>query len=130
MCVQYSPLTVHVVAWACVHVVAWACCSLVECRELCVRYEPANCLHTCSTGSPPHIGCSPSPTLSRALSYPPTRPLLPSLLSPSLPLPLTVDCWDGDNEEPIIYHGHTRTSKILFKDVIQAIKDYAFVASE
>ena len=26
-----------------------------------------------------------------------------------------LDCWDGDNGEPIIYHGHTLTSKILFK---------------
>lgn len=42
----------------------------------------------------------------------------------------TVDTWDGPNNEPIIYHGHTLTSKILFKDVIQAINDYAFVVSE
>ena len=42
---------------------------------------------------------------------------------------LTVDCWDGDNDEPIIYHGHTLTSKILFKDVITAIKDHAFATS-
>ncbi|ELU11921.1 hypothetical protein CAPTEDRAFT_81180, partial [Capitella teleta] len=27
-----------------------------------------------------------------------------------------LDCWDGPNNEPIIYHGHTLTSKILFKD--------------
>ncbi len=26
-----------------------------------------------------------------------------------------LDCWDGDKGEPIIYHGHTLTSKILFK---------------
>ncbi|KAI5086382.1 phospholipase C, delta 1b isoform X1, partial [Silurus meridionalis] len=37
-----------------------------------------------------------------------------------------LDCWDGPNGEPIIYHGHTLTSKVLFKDVIKAIKDYAF----
>ena len=43
---------------------------------------------------------------------------------------LTVDCWDGPNNEPIIYHGHTLTSKILFKDVIQGIKDYAFCVSK
>lgn len=41
-----------------------------------------------------------------------------------------VDCWDGDDNEPIIYHGHTLTSKILFKDVIEAIKEHAFVASQ
>ncbi len=30
-----------------------------------------------------------------------------------------MDCWDGEDGEPIIYHGYTLTSKILFKDVIQ-----------
>lgn len=68
-----------------------------------------------------------------------------------------LDCWNGDNGEPIIYHGHTLTSKILFKgtfsfalsyiaisfyviahikidfclcvDVIDAVKQNAFVAS-
>ncbi|XP_014890258.1 1-phosphatidylinositol 4,5-bisphosphate phosphodiesterase delta-1-like isoform X2 [Poecilia latipinna] len=40
-----------------------------------------------------------------------------------------LDCWDGPNGEPIIYHGYTLTSKILFKDVIRAIKDYAFKTS-
>lgn len=40
-----------------------------------------------------------------------------------------LDCWDGPNNEPIIYHGHTLTSKILFKDVIQAINEYAFYVS-
>ena len=42
---------------------------------------------------------------------------------------LLVDCWDGDDNEPIIYHGHTLTSKILFKDAIAAIKEHAFTAS-
>lgn len=37
-----------------------------------------------------------------------------------------LDCWDGPNSEPIIYHGYTLTSKILFSDVIKAIKNYAF----
>ena len=37
----------------------------------------------------------------------------------------TVDIWNGDNNEPVVYHGHTFTSKILFKDVIQEI-DKAF----
>ncbi|CAI9540028.1 unnamed protein product, partial [Staurois parvus] len=40
-----------------------------------------------------------------------------------------LDCWDGPNGEPIIYHGYTLTSKILFKDVITAIKNYAFKTS-
>jgi len=37
-----------------------------------------------------------------------------------------LDCWDGSDGEPVIYHGYTLTSKILFKDVIKAIKEYAF----
>ncbi len=42
-----------------------------------------------------------------------------------------VDCWDGDDGEPIIYHGWTLTSKISFREVMQdAIKRYAFHASE
>ncbi|GCB75615.1 hypothetical protein scyTo_0017366, partial [Scyliorhinus torazame] len=40
-----------------------------------------------------------------------------------------LDCWDGRDGEPVIYHGYTLTSKILFKDVIQTIKQYAFKAS-
>ncbi len=42
-----------------------------------------------------------------------------------------LDCWDGDDGEPIIYHGWTLTSKILFKDVIkEAILPYAFARSD
>ncbi|XP_063067811.1 1-phosphatidylinositol 4,5-bisphosphate phosphodiesterase delta-4 [Engraulis encrasicolus] len=41
-----------------------------------------------------------------------------------------VDCWDGPNGEPIVYHGHTLTSKILFKDVVNALDNYAFKVSE
>jgi len=40
-----------------------------------------------------------------------------------------VDCWDGSDGDPVIYHGYTLTSKILFQDVIRAIRDYAFVTS-
>ncbi|XP_060086322.1 1-phosphatidylinositol 4,5-bisphosphate phosphodiesterase eta-2-like [Ylistrum balloti] len=40
-----------------------------------------------------------------------------------------LDCWDGPDDEPVIYHGYTLTSKILFRDVIGAIKDYAFHSS-
>ncbi|XP_063052824.1 1-phosphatidylinositol 4,5-bisphosphate phosphodiesterase zeta-1-like [Engraulis encrasicolus] len=42
---------------------------------------------------------------------------------------LEIDCWDGPDHEPIVYHGYTLTSKILFKDVISTVKDYAFAAS-
>uniref|UniRef100_A0A672MXZ6 Phosphoinositide phospholipase C n=1 Tax=Sinocyclocheilus grahami TaxID=75366 RepID=A0A672MXZ6_SINGR len=41
-----------------------------------------------------------------------------------------VDCWNGSNGEPVVYHGHTLTSKILLKDVIATIANYAFKASE
>ncbi|XP_071341214.1 1-phosphatidylinositol 4,5-bisphosphate phosphodiesterase delta-1a isoform X1 [Trachinotus anak] len=41
-----------------------------------------------------------------------------------------LDCWDGANGEPVIYHGYTLTSKVLFKDVIKAIKEYAFKTSD
>ncbi|ESO87010.1 hypothetical protein LOTGIDRAFT_51557, partial [Lottia gigantea] len=42
---------------------------------------------------------------------------------------LELDCWDGPNEEPIIYHGHTLTSKISFRGVIEAIYEHAFTKS-
>ncbi|XP_041365135.1 inactive phospholipase C-like protein 2 isoform X2 [Gigantopelta aegis] len=41
-----------------------------------------------------------------------------------------LDCWDGPNDEPIIYHGHTLTSKISFRSVVEAIKQYAFEVSD
>lgn len=41
-----------------------------------------------------------------------------------------LDCWDGPNGEPIIYHGYTRTSKISFLCVIEAIHQYAFHVSD
>lgn len=42
---------------------------------------------------------------------------------------LELDCWDGPDGEPIIYHGYTLTSKIKFKDVVECIGKYAFEAS-
>ncbi|CAG8498377.1 2200_t:CDS:10, partial [Dentiscutata heterogama] len=36
-----------------------------------------------------------------------------------------IDCWDGP-DGPIVYHGHTLTTKIKFQDVISAIRTYAF----
>ena len=44
-----------------------------------------------------------------------------------------LDCWDGPEGSaggPLIYHGHTLTSKIRFRDVIETIKEHAFVTSE
>ncbi|NWZ03991.1 PLCZ1 phosphodiesterase, partial [Loxia curvirostra] len=42
---------------------------------------------------------------------------------------LEIDCWDGHNNEPIVYHGHTLTSKIPFRSVIHVIDKYAFMSS-
>jgi len=44
--------------------------------------------------------------------------------------PHSVDCWDGPDDLPIIYHGHTLTSKIKFLDVLHTIKEHAFITSE
>uniref|UniRef100_A0A2K6UUV1 Phosphoinositide phospholipase C n=1 Tax=Saimiri boliviensis boliviensis TaxID=39432 RepID=A0A2K6UUV1_SAIBB len=41
-----------------------------------------------------------------------------------------VDVWDGPNGEPIVYHGHTLTSRILFKDVVATVAQYAFQTSD
>ncbi|KAL9655037.1 hypothetical protein ABK040_008820 [Willaertia magna] len=39
-----------------------------------------------------------------------------------------LDCWDG-KDAPVIYHGHTFTSKISFRSVVEIINEYAFRAS-
>ncbi|XP_031435387.1 1-phosphatidylinositol 4,5-bisphosphate phosphodiesterase epsilon-1-like isoform X3 [Clupea harengus] len=41
-----------------------------------------------------------------------------------------LDCWDGDDGTPIIYHGHTLTTRIPFKDVVEAVNRSAFVTSD
>ncbi|CAF0940034.1 unnamed protein product, partial [Didymodactylos carnosus] len=45
---------------------------------------------------------------------------------------IELDCWDGKNEheEPIITHGKAMCTDIVFKEVIMAIRDTAFVTSE
>ncbi|NXN11625.1 PLCZ1 phosphodiesterase, partial [Indicator maculatus] len=43
---------------------------------------------------------------------------------------LEIDCWDGSNNEPVVYHGHTLTGKILFRSVIQVVDKYAFAVSD
>ncbi|EGB11462.1 hypothetical protein AURANDRAFT_21478, partial [Aureococcus anophagefferens] len=40
-----------------------------------------------------------------------------------------LDSWDGDDGEPVIFHGHTLTSKIPLRSVVVAIKKWAFYAS-
>ncbi|XP_054156310.1 1-phosphatidylinositol 4,5-bisphosphate phosphodiesterase delta-4-like [Oppia nitens] len=41
-----------------------------------------------------------------------------------------LDVWDGDDGEPIIYHGYTLTTKILLRDVLKTIHRYAFKKSQ
>ena len=43
-----------------------------------------------------------------------------------------LDCWDNDKDlnMPIIYHGHTLTSKITFLEVVETVRDYGFKTSE
>ncbi|OWK03429.1 PLCG1 [Cervus elaphus hippelaphus] len=43
---------------------------------------------------------------------------------------IELDCWDGPDGMPVIYHGHTLTTKIKFSDVLHTIKEHAFVASD
>lgn len=40
-----------------------------------------------------------------------------------------IDCWDGPNQQPIVYHGYTMTSKIKFAEVLPAIRASAFWSS-
>jgi phosphatidylinositol phospholipase C gamma-1 len=41
-----------------------------------------------------------------------------------------LDCSNGQDGKPFIYHGLTMTSKIKFLDVMKTIKEHAFVTSE
>ncbi|MES1921095.1 1-phosphatidylinositol 4,5-bisphosphate phosphodiesterase delta-1, variant 3 [Bonamia ostreae] len=40
-----------------------------------------------------------------------------------------IDCWDGPNDHPVVYHGYTLTQKIGFGEVIKAIAEHAFDVS-
>lgn len=40
---------------------------------------------------------------------------------------IELDCWDGKDGEPVIYHGYTMTSKVKFRYVILNINDFAFL---
>lgn len=43
---------------------------------------------------------------------------------------LEIDCWDGTDGRPIVSHGRTMTTSVLFADCITVINRYAFVSSE
>ncbi len=40
-----------------------------------------------------------------------------------------LDVWDGDDGNPVVYHGRTLTSKVSFKTVVEVINESAFVTS-
>ncbi|GAB7350400.1 hypothetical protein MBLNU459_g1019t1 [Dothideomycetes sp. NU459] len=40
-----------------------------------------------------------------------------------------IDCWDGKDGRPIVNHGHTLTTEIMFEDCISVIARYAFATS-
>jgi len=42
---------------------------------------------------------------------------------------IIVDCYDGNNMEPIVYHGNTFTTPITFREIIFAIETQAFSVS-
>jgi phosphatidylinositol phospholipase C delta len=42
---------------------------------------------------------------------------------------LEIDIWDGPSGEPIVYHGFTLTTKIMFRDVLRVIRSHGFVAT-
>lgn len=41
-----------------------------------------------------------------------------------------IDCWDGPDGRPIVLHGRTMTSSVLFADCISVINQFAFHASD
>lgn len=40
-----------------------------------------------------------------------------------------MDCYDGDDMEPIVYHGNTLVRPITFREIINVIKTEAFTVS-
>ena len=41
-----------------------------------------------------------------------------------------IDCWDGADGRPIVSHGRTMTSSVLFADCILVVNRYAFISSD
>ncbi|KAI0150215.1 phosphatidylinositol-specific phospholipase C [Xylariaceae sp. FL1272] len=40
-----------------------------------------------------------------------------------------IDCWDGSDGQPVVKHGRSLTNAISFREVINTVNKYAFVAS-
>ena len=43
---------------------------------------------------------------------------------------IEIDCWDGADERPIVMHGRSLTSSVLFSDCTSIISKYAFESSD
>eukprot|EP00756_Hemistasia_phaeocysticola_P010370 Hpha_TRINITY_DN15011_c3_g4::TRINITY_DN15011_c3_g4_i1::g.126399::m.126399/K05857/PLCD; phosphatidylinositol phospholipase C, delta len=43
---------------------------------------------------------------------------------------LELDCWDGQDGEPVVTHGHTKTTKVSFEKCIEEIDKHAFHVSD
>ncbi|KAL9127937.1 MAG: hypothetical protein Q9217_003273 [Psora testacea] len=43
---------------------------------------------------------------------------------------IEIDCWDGADGRPVVMHGRTMTSSVLFSDCISIISKYAFESSD
>lgn len=42
---------------------------------------------------------------------------------------ILVDCYNGDQMEPMVYHARTLTKSIPFRAIIRAIRRHAFLSS-
>ena len=40
-----------------------------------------------------------------------------------------IDCWDGADGDPVVKHGHTLTTAVKFRDVIEAVVEVGFKTS-
>ena len=87
--------------------------------------------------------CRVAPPFTRARNPPPTRSYLekdqlhgPSSVNRYISdlskgcRCVELDLWDGPHGEPLVYHGHTLVGRLRLRDVLEAIREYAFVASE
>ena len=45
---------------------------------------------------------------------------------------IEIDCWDGpgQDQEPVVTHGKAMCTEVLFRDVVQAIREAAFLTSD